>query len=239
MSRRETTMPPPFIVKSVVWEQVAEKDNLDSDASIKLTISHTCGMTRKRVEGSMKELHLKANIEVGGLLGWDGPEKKMSKVTVDENTYSDSYTEATEIFVAPFRHLQVFQKVLNCATVRQGKEVSFQLRTVTTKILTHKRGERKPSVPAERLDVWDGSAECKKCGRMFSLLRNVGGGCMHSDTWHSTFGDCSKIKCLRKIGVRNVGLQHWGCCGITDRLVAECPESSPHVADLSSDVIKA
>lgn len=46
--------------------------------------------------------------------------------------------------------------------------------------------------------------------------------------WHSSYEDCSKIKCAWGLGVSQIGLCHWSCCYSTVH-DSHCRKSKPHV----------
>jgi len=70
---------------------------------------------------------------------------------------------------------------------------------------------------------------CQAC--RFACVRglNVEGDCGHIGEWHSTFGDCSYLKC--GLGLKtSIGKRHWSCCFSTEK-DSLCPKSPAHVLE--------
>ncbi|CAE7454240.1 ASAH1 [Symbiodinium natans] len=71
---------------------------------------------------------------------------------------------------------------------------------------------------------------CKCCHQFFDPALNSSGQCGHRGKWHTTFEDCSYVRCGYGLGVSKIGLQHWSCCFSTDE-ESVCPASPPHQAE--------
>mmetsp|Transcript_9546 Transcript_9546/g.26746 ORF Transcript_9546/g.26746 Transcript_9546/m.26746 type:complete len:457 (+) Transcript_9546:257-1627(+) len=78
----------------------------------------------------------------------------------------------------------------------------------------------------------DDKVECARCHRPFNPDLNPKGFCSHAGTWHSTYADCSKIKCAMGLGASRIGLAHYSCCYSTD-FSGHCPKSNRHEVKLS------
>jgi histone deacetylase 11 len=69
---------------------------------------------------------------------------------------------------------------------------------------------------------------CKLCSKSYDPESNPKGQCLHSKPWHSSFSDCSYLKCGIGLGPSYIGCQHWGCCYEIDPENKVCPKSLPH-----------
>ena len=70
--------------------------------------------------------------------------------------------------------------------------------------------------------------QCAVCRKEGVALHEA--GCWHSGHYHVAFGDCSAA-CVARLGLRHLGLQHFGCCGLVGRKEEACPESA-HVVEV-------
>ena len=78
-------------------------------------------------------------------------------------------------------------------------------------------------------------AECRRCGREFSIAKNLWDECCHSGSWHSDFSQCN-FRCTKGLVLNGLqgttvklGQQHWSCC-FSAEFDSTCSLSERHIS---------
>jgi len=218
-----------FVVESSSWRRLFVIDNTSSELQVEKTITHTVGLKQINVSGVQGQIAISIGASTYGCSL--SAEHKIEKFDLGIDEKNEATSHCLKIHIAPHKLVEAHQRVLHCTTVAttNTKLIPFEVLTQEIRIASYSEGEERtePTSNGRPVMPWSGYVLCIRCQTPVHVLRLKEGNCTHTQGWHSNYEDCNYLKCAMRLRT-NIGQQHWGCCGETQKDASKCKNNKEH-----------